>query len=259
MVLGHKAMLDRGESRRAGEEVVRGISAVKVERRGLAGRISAIDAYLDKTTGLPLKEVAYGTGSTGALQELEIHQVTYTGVERLTRSRAPAGLFSVASPTGWSSTVSRYLTPATARGFGEFDLYWLGPGYGGLPLFGITHDEVLRTPTLSRPVGGPVSSPLPMRHSSVAVLYAHPFVNGRQVPGQISVVQGPPPTAEDLARRQQLPAPGKWEPVSIGGRLYTDPDGHAQVELTIGRTFVTVHGADRSQVLQAAQALRRLN
>lgn len=251
MMLGYKAKLAQGEVRAAGRQAVDGKAAVKVERRGLPAAVSAVDAYLDEASGLPLREVGYRLSSAGQIEQVETHQLTHKRDERLPRSQVPANHFAVATPAGWASTTARYLTPATAASFRQYDLYWLGPSYGGLPLFGITHDEVVR------PAGPP-----PSRSSGVAVLYAHPFSDGRRQPGDLSVVQGPPPSAETPVGRPRPPRPGNAEQVTVGGRqatLYSAGRGHVQVELTIGGTFITVHGAERGQVLQAAQSLRRLN
>jgi hypothetical protein len=55
---------------------------------------------------------------------------------------------------------------------------------------------------------------------------------------------------------------GSGRAMTVAGRpatLYTAGGGVVQLELTLGRTFVTIHGADRTQVLRAVEALQKLN
>lgn len=256
MVLGYKGALDQGQLRSLGEEAVQGGQALRVQvtARGNPPSITApaagavmdvIEAYLDKANGLPLREVVYRQVA-GTQREVERHSITYRRVERLGRSTAPADLFSPTPPADWDRTITEDLTAASAAAFKEFDLYWLGPNFGGLPLFGTAHNQVVRA-------NG--------RLSNVNVTYAPPFINGQQAPGQLSIVQRPPLTAEEIASRARRGAAATGEALTVGGRsatLYSAGAGRVQLELTIGNTFVTVNGADRAQVVQAAGALRRL-
>lgn len=171
----------------------------------------------------------------------------------MARVQRPADAFATATPANWARTVLRALTEASACTFQEFDLYWLGPSYGGLPLSGSSHDEAVRAAGSLRGAG---------RASSIAVVYAPPVVGGPRAPGQLSLIQRPPLTADETASRDRPGALGKGEPLTVAGQqatLYTTGGGTIQLELDMGRTFATIDGVDRGQVLQAAQALRRLN
>jgi hypothetical protein len=69
---------------------------------------------------------------------------------------------------------------------------------------------------------------------------------------------------EDVASREWAQNGGlvpKGRPVAIGGRqatLYEDRP-RARLELTIAGTYVTIHGEDQAQVVQAAQSLKKVN
>lgn len=251
-LLSYKSLLDRGQVKPAGEEVVAGQQATRVELVDAHGG-GAVHAYVSKANGLPLKEVFYHRGATGALEELSVRTTSYSRVEQVRRDQVPVDVF--APPVvgaDWHKESSRALTQATARFFQEYDLYWLGSSYDGLPLYGISHKQ------FENPTGKPYS-----RLSQVSVLYADPISEhddaGR---GQIAVVQRPALTLEDVASRERaLGSAAKGEQVTARGyqgALYLDGTT-ARLELTIGQTFVQIHGSSRTQVLQAAQSLTKLN
>ena len=148
---------------------------------------------------------------------------------------------------GWTSTVYRALTPNTARSFRAFDTYWLGPSFGGLPLFALSNDEAQRTTT---------------HIDTVSVTYANPFVNGVRASGQITLIERTPLGPTDIPTPSApTPASESKQPVQVAGRSATlfRNGSVVRLELTIGGTFLTIHGTDVSQVLQAAGSLQKLN
>lgn len=62
----------------------------------------------------------------------------------------------------------------------------------------------------------------------------------------------------ELTRERRMPQVNRsrWE---VARLLYYTMEGSVRLELTIDRTFITIHGADRTGVLQTAQALQKLN
>ncbi|MDP9379200.1 MAG: hypothetical protein M3Q29_03465 [Chloroflexota bacterium] len=219
-----------------------------VQRRvdGGEGGFDTVRAWVDAQSGLPLMEVAYRTWVWGLPLEVETELTEYELVEETGRAALPQGVFDPPAPPGAHISTHRYLTPDGAARLQDFPLYWLGPRHGRLPLFGISRDE------RNQP-GGEVS---------VAIVYAHPHDSGGEQPprDEVSIVQRLPLTS---AERQSLaqsnrPAGGA---VVIQGRPATlfDYEASVQLELTLGDTFITLGGADRRQVLEAANKLRRLN
>lgn len=212
--------------------------------------VDEVRAWVSTESGLTLKEVAYDRDQAGSLQEVERKTIAYHMDQQVSRSQLPANLFDTSVPAAqypYRGT-QRYQAATSATSFQEFQTYWLGPTYGAVPLFAITHDEEMDGTT---------------RLSSVDVTYAHPFIDGMQSSvEQISITQESIVTAGE---RPQGGDPGGGqlsESVTVNGRqalLYDNGHGDVQVELNMEGTLVAVSASTRDQALRAAAHLRKLN
>lgn len=245
-----RAAVDRGDLPAAGEEVVNGRAALKVQVPGpppAEGR----DVYLDMENGLLLRQVVFGRGQSGDLEEVASRQMAYSVVEYINRGQVSGDVFSTSVPSDWQQVTSRILTPDAARAFRGFDIYWLGQDYRGMALANMSQDEG------SSPQGS---------FSGVSVAYAgaQPPPDPQQAPSQILIQQYLPSAQEQQARQQsqqgQLP-PGA-ERVTVAGRsgiLMTQQGAPARLDLTIGRTAVVIIATDRAEAMRAGQDLQKLN
>jgi hypothetical protein len=248
--LYYKGALESGELRPLGEQVVNGHMATVVQRRvGLDG-VDAQKAFVDKASGLPLKIISYRDVPLGGLEEVEEHLIDYQVIEWVQHDRLPGGLFAAPSAEKRSDQVD--MTTETARRFGEFGIYWLGPSFGERPLANVYH-------TSSINLGGPGR-----RESAVNVIYAHlPSVDGKPQDGtDVHIYQ------KAASKTSASPSCGgelsgsEGETVTIGDRqaLLCGVEGEAlQLLLTIDGTDLTVHAKYRRDALGAAESLRRLN
>jgi len=247
-VFGFKATLAAGQAQAMADETLAGVTTTKLRMAAaLDDGVDRLEVNLDKQFGLPVREVRLRTRSQGDPQVAETELIKYSRVEHVAQSLLPANTFSTAIPNGWTFSTYGALTPDTARVFRGFDIYWLGPSFGGLQLLGMSNDEAQRTTT---------------HISSVTVTYGHPFANGVRAPGQITLVQRPPLGVTDKpAPAAPQPAGASPEVITVGGRPATlfRTEGVARVELTLAQTFVTIHGTDIAQLLEAARDLQRLN
>lgn len=256
-VLGYKVRAENGLLKVVGEENVKGKPAVIARdtilpEDGGAEQTEILDTAVDKASGLPVQQKVYKRTVLGRLDRIVTKEIDYSTVEELDRSAVATNLFELPAPRQ-DSTFHRqhYFTPQSAVGIKDFELYWVGPTFGDIPLFGITRDE-------ARTADGPV--PL-----SVAITYAHPFVNGVQLAaGQLNIVQTLVPTPE--VRRQRDAAAeqsnSSIERVTIGGNsgvFYGLNTTTPRLELEVKRTLVTLSGGDRAMIVQAAESLIRLN
>lgn len=251
-VLAYKTALDAGRVQVLGEESFAGVVTTKIRTPAVLDSDSGLTRYevnLDKESGLPLRQSAFQVdpANPSGVQLMGTELIQYRLFEHLDQALLPTDTFSTAIPAGWNFTSYTALTAGTANGFHAFDMYWLGSSFGGLPLFGMSHDEAQRGTT---------------HINSVDVTYANPFVNGVRAPGQVSLIERPPGGPRDMPT-PGMPAPAGTAPrsVTVAGRAGTlfEGGGPVRLEMTIGGTFITIFGSDRPQVLQAAGSLQKLN
>ncbi|MDP2948327.1 MAG: hypothetical protein Q8P22_02160, partial [Chloroflexota bacterium] len=195
---------------------------------------------------LPLKKVYYEAGPGGQLLPKGEDVYSYEVVEWLPINEVPVALFA---PTTRSSTAATQgtwpLTLAEATTFKDFGLYYLGDSFKGLPLQLI---QEYRSPA---PIPG-----WPDRHS-VEVVYGRPPANPLDEPKELRIGQ-----VHASTETPGMPSP--WDQGTIvtakgvEGRLLEE-GGRVSLKLTLGDTLIIVTGNDRSEVLNAAAALAKLN
>lgn len=244
-LLGYKSALKRGELERLGEGEVRGHKAIQVRRQWLSEPVT-VTTWLDKETLLPLEETLSNTNPDGTQKVFGTIVWTYTVIENVPRDQIPADVFTIVVPPDATQVTNRYMSATEAATFGGFDVYYLGDSFNGLPIFAMVH----------RQASGPR---YPQQLVSFDVGYADPFTNSQRRPDKLSVVHQP----AQLHRPRET-APGQLavgEAVQVNGVQATlyDIGAGADLELQLGSTFVTIHGANRQQVLRAGESLRKLN
>ncbi|MCC6179935.1 MAG: hypothetical protein IT305_31865 [Chloroflexi bacterium] len=147
-----------------------------------------------------------------------------------------------------------YLTPQTASRFREFDVYWLGPDFDGLPLFAFHHTNVVMG---ARDILSRYS-----HRSNIAVVYTRNWENGRPPTSQVSLV------LDDAASEYAIPALTSRErfgpttqEVDVNGHtgFLVPVAGRTRLEVTIGTTWITIFADSSDQALRAARALKKLN
>ncbi len=251
-VFAFKALLDAGRAQVLGEESFAGVVTTKIRTPAVLDSDSGLTRYevnLDKQSGLLLRQSAFQVdpANPSGVQLMGTELIQYSQVEHIDQALLPTDTFSTAIPAGWNYSSYTALTPGTANALHAFDMYWLGSSFGGLPLFGMSHDEAQRGTT---------------HINSVNVTYANPFVNGVRAPGQVSLIERPPLGPGEMPT-PGMPVPAGTAPrsVTVAGRAATlfQGGGPVRLEMTIGGTFITIHGTDESQVLQAAGSLQKLN
>lgn len=252
-LLEYKRALQRRELQPVEEGVIGGRPAIRVERRALSEPL-LISSWLDKQTLLPLKELFFQTTPDGNRTEIQTRVWTYTTIEHVAQDQLPADTFSIAVPADVTQVTYRYMTVTDAATFDEFDVYYLGDSYNGLPLFGITYLQA--TGPEYAQITGSEQQPL----ISLDVVYAEPFTpNGPPRPDQLSLVQQPAHMRRPREVAPGVPAVG--ESIQVNGRQATlyEQGGGVDLELQLGNTLITIHGRNRQDVLQAAASLQRLN
>ncbi len=251
--LEYKRALERGELQLLEESVIRDRPAVRVERQALSEPL-IITTWLEQETFLPLEETFSTITPDGNRIPRETLIWTYPTIKHVARNELPPEVFSIDVPPDVTQVTNRYMTVTDAAIFAEFDVYYLGDSYNGLPLFGITYSQATGP--------GYADSYAPGQESldSFNVVYADPFIPGRpRRPDQLSVVQE---SISQYCPREAAPGvPAVGEPVQVNGRQATlyDHGGGVDLELRLGSTLITIHGRDRRDVLQAAASLQRLN
>jgi len=247
-VLGFRTLRDAGQVQVVAEESFAGVMTTRV-RTVFDTEANRVDVDLEKESGLPVRQRVFQVDPTAASgpQLVGTELIKYTLVEHVAQSVLDADTFSTIVPAGWNYTRYTALTPGMANAFQAFDIYWLGPSFGGLQLFAMSHDEAQRGATSI---------------NSVSLTYTNAFVDGVQPPGQVSVLERPPGSVNMATT--STPSSGGATPRSliVAGRdakLFESTGGPARLEMTVGGTFITIQGPDASQLLQAAGSLQKLN
>lgn len=246
LLLGYPVAFERGELERLGEGEVRGRKALQVRRQWLSQPVT-VTSWIDKETLLPLEETFSEAGAGGKQEVLSTSIWTYKVLERVSRGQIPAGVFALDVPPDATRVTTKYMSAAEAAGFRDFDIYYVGASFNGLPI-ALFYTEAI----------GPG---YPQQLVRFDVAYSDPFIRGKtRRPDQLSLVQQP----ARLHQPREI-APGQLavgESVQINGveaTIYDYTGPGAALELLLGSTFITIHGGDRQQVLQAAGSLQKLN
>jgi hypothetical protein len=270
-ILEHKIAMDIGAVVPAGEESLEGVAAFRIESNAQDGS-GRVVLLLEKSHGLLLRETVYRSES-GEMREVGTTRVRYSTIERISRSSAPADTFSTTVAQDWVHRKTRLLSEAEAKAFSDLQLYWVGLDFAGMGLTSINHEEL----------NGP-----PGRLNTVTVGYAQPpdpnqAPNPNQPPKQLSIFQAPPapsqgqqggpgpggpggpqasgPGGSQAGPGGQQPPQPRRENVTVGSRqatLISVDQGPTIIEITMGSTFIAITGPDRGTVMQAAQALQRI-
>lgn len=246
-VLYYKAALARGELRPISTQVLDYEPADVVQRKVAFEGVDVLKAWINKGSGLAIKEIAYRQGQFGGLEEVEKHDITYTLIERVDRGEMPTDLFSVPAAERRSSQES--LTLPLARQYKEFDIYWVGPNFDAMPLSDIN-------------ITASVNGDQPGRVSTLHVIYAEPILGEQSnTPKSLQIHQSSAASmgGSTIHCGNDLDA-ATGE--TVGGRRATlcnrGSEG-IQLNWIVGGTFVTISGQDRQQVLKAAESLQKLN
>jgi len=245
-VLGFKTLKDAGQMQVLGEEPFAGVTTTKVRTTAALTTADSLEVNLEKQSGLPVRQIAFKTDSSGVSHTTETELIKYGVVEHIAHALLASNTFATAVPVGWNLSIYRALTPNTASAFRAFSVYWLGTSFGTLPLFSMSNDEAQRTTT---------------HINTVAVTYAQPFGQGVRPPGELTLIERPPLGPADIPT-PGVPVVADTPPqrVTVAGQsamLFNDKV--VRLEITIGGTFITIHGTDAAQVLQAASSLKKLN
>ena len=236
---GYRDALAQGAFENLGEEEIAGRKTIKIQAGGM------VVAFLDSETQLPVRQVVYERDESGRLQEIGIRETTYDVIEYIPRASLVSDFFELPAPpadAGFATYVE--MTVKGAGRFVDFDLYYLGSEFDGIPLWRIQE----RRSKSSLPDG-------PASHM-VHVMY----MDEERRPGR----------RIDVGHRL-VGSIEQWDDLSLPHRQGTEVDigggrkatlyqaGSTQLELTLGNVVISIGGADEDQVVRASQALQKLN
>jgi hypothetical protein len=244
-LLRYKTALERGELEVLGEGEVRGRQAIQVRRQWLSGPVT-VTSWIDKETLLPLEETFSETNVGDQPTVIGTAIWTYTVLEKLSREQVPADVFALDVPPDANRVTTTYMSTTDTAGFRDFDIYYVGPSFNGLPIFAMSQVQAT----------GPK---YPEQLVSFDVTYAEPFTDTPRRPDQLSIIQMP--RAPDTPREVAPGVPATGEEVEVRGIpavLYSTGTG-MDLEIELGDTFIRIHGDNRAQVLGAADSLQKLN
>jgi len=244
-----------------GEAEVDGRRVIQAEVLGPDSELPKIQVLLDKETLLPVRRTYFRTEADGSLVPAETVETTYPTVEYVSRDTLPPGFLEISVSPG--ASVERYdeMTVDEARGFANFDLYYVGEAFENFQLRSIYDFESMARDT----------PPVRFVHfiyedrSSAPESPAYLFVESMPAAGRPPRVVAPGRSEEEIRELEKaldrLTAdPGKEE-IMLGGVVATLSGGAAtaRIELNLGDAIVKLSGQDRAQVVRAAEALVRLN
>jgi len=241
----YRDALARGAFENLGEEEIAGRKTIKIQVDGMTGVFSRVVTFLDSETQLPVRQVFYDRDESGRLQEIGIIETTYDVIEYIPRASLVNDFFELPAPpadAGFGTYVE--MTVKDAGRFVDFDLYYLGSEFDGIPLWTIDESR-----TKSSLPDGPATHTVQMIYMDEEIGPSRMVGVGHRLVGSIE----------------------QWDDLSLPHRQGTEVDigggrkatlyqaGSTQLELTLGNVVISIGGADEDQVVRAAQALQKLN